>query len=237
MNHQEYPTRVLIAVEQPVFRRSLRNMLELERDFEILPELEIAGLPRFEAHRKPDALLVDLSLYRRLKAQHGDSPDPFANVRTLVMVPAVLKPDIVDAFRLGAHGIVLRNSSPDLLARSLRHIVAGSYWFDNQSLAFLVEVLRESLLNGNGDSQPRDYGLTPRELDIIAKIASGRSNREVGEAFSISERTVKHHLTNIFTKTGVTSRLQLALFAVNHRLMPNNHAALELDALHRDSEA
>jgi DNA-binding CsgD family transcriptional regulator len=66
---------------------------------------------------------------------------------------------------------------------------------------------------------PADFALTRRELEIIAKITAGLSNKEVGHAFSISERTVKHHLTNIFNKIGVSNRLALALFAVNHQLM------------------
>jgi DNA-binding CsgD family transcriptional regulator len=66
---------------------------------------------------------------------------------------------------------------------------------------------------------PKSFGLTHREREIIAKITAGLSNKEVGQAFSISERTVKHHLTNIFNKVGVSNRLALALFAVNHHLM------------------
>jgi two-component system, NarL family, nitrate/nitrite response regulator NarL len=96
--------------------------------------------------------------------------------------------------------------------------MAGQYWLENASLGILVKVLREVLSNGNGVNASKEYGLTRRELDIIAKIVSGQSNKEVGADFSISERTVKHHLTNIFYKVGVTSRLQLALFAVTHHL-------------------
>ena len=68
----------------------------------------------------------------------------------------------------------------------------------------------------------------------MTKIASGRSNREVGEEFSISERTVKHHLTNIFGKVGVSSRLQLALFAVNQHLMSGPAPSLTLQAVQSD---
>ena len=114
--------------------------------------------------------------------------------------------------------------------------MAGYYWLDNESVEMLVEVLRESLAQGNWTTSPKDYGLTPRELDIIAKIANGRSNREVGREFSISERTVKHHLTNIFTKIGVSSRLQLALFAFNHRLMAEHGPSVEADGLQPDQQ-
>jgi len=73
-------------------------------------------------------------------------------------------------------------------------------------------------------------------VDIITKIASGRSNKEVGEEFAISERTVKHHLTNIFGKVGVSSRLQLALFAVNQHLMSSPAPALNLQPVQTDDD-
>lgn len=99
-----------------------------------------------------------------------------------------------------------------------------------------MEALRAVRSDGNGASSPKDYGLTRRELDIITKIASGQSNKEVGEEFSISERTVKHHLTNIFNKVGVTSRLQLALFAVSHNLNGPAGAA-ELQSMQSDESS
>ena len=66
------------------------------------------------------------------------------------------------------------------------------------------------------------FGLTPRELDIVSAIVSGSSNRSIATQFSISEQTVKNHLSSIFEKMGVSSRLKLALKAVEHRLSPNN---------------
>jgi two-component system nitrate/nitrite response regulator NarL len=110
----------------------------------------------------------------------------------------------------------------------------GQYWLERNSVGVLVEALRESLAHGNITRSPKDYGLTRRELDIITKIVSGHSNKEVGEEFAISERTVKHHLTNIFDKVGVSSRLQLALFAVNQRLMRSPAPSLTLQPVQPD---
>jgi DNA-binding NarL/FixJ family response regulator len=115
--------------------------------------------------------------------------------------------------------------------------MAGQYWLESESLGVLVEALRDSLEHGNGARSPKDYGLTRREVDIITKIASGRSNKEVGEEFAISERTVKHHLTNIFGKVGVSSRLQLALFAVNQHFTNGPAPALRLQAVQPDDDA
>ena len=101
----------------------------------------------------------------------------------------------------------------------------GHYWFENGSVKILMDTLREVLPNGNHKTNvSSEYGLTPRELDVAAKVASGRSNKEIGQQFSISERTVKHHLTNIFVKLGVSSRLELAMFVVNHDAIKNQTA-------------
>jgi len=72
--------------------------------------------------------------------------------------------------------------------------------------------------SASGDKPPRNYGLTKREMEILATIVAGLSNKEIARKFTLSEDTVKHHLTNIFDKVGVVSRLELALFAINNHL-------------------
>jgi DNA-binding NarL/FixJ family response regulator len=88
----------------------------------------------------------------------------------------------------------------------------------------MAKVLREAEIapHFHNGAASGTYDLTARELEIIEKITIGLSNREVCEEFSISERTVKHHLTRIYNKIGVTNRLALALFAINNRLISSN---------------
>jgi DNA-binding NarL/FixJ family response regulator len=176
-----------------------------------------------------------LSKWFELQGRHNLAAC-LAPVRSLVMLTTLEKANIVEAFRLGAHGIVLKTSSAYLLLQSIRSVIAGHYWLEREGVRILVEAVRDLLSQGNGGTSWKEYGLTPRELDIVAKIASGRSNKEVGEEFSISERTVKHHLTNIFTKVGVSSRLQLALFAVNNHIMSDHPPSLALQPLQPDGE-
>ena len=175
------------------------------------------------------------SHYLRRLELNGSASQVHA-VRVVVTVTAIEKADLVEAFRLGAHGVVLKRSAPPVLLKSIRSVMAGQYWLERESVGVLVEALRESLAHGNGTKSPKDYGLTRREVDIITKIASGRSNKEVGEEFAISERTVKHHLTNIFGKVGVSSRLQLALFAVNQHLMGSPGPSLTLQPVQADDD-
>ena len=93
--------------------------------------------------------------------------------------------------------------------------MAGEYWVGREAVGDIVDFMRSS---GSGDKPQKNYGLTRRELDILTTIVAGLSNKEIARRFALSEDTVKHHLTNIFDKVGVNSRLELALFAINNRL-------------------
>ena len=94
----------------------------------------------------------------------------------------------------------------------------GEYWVGRESVSNLVQYLRSLVDSSSTASRGRRYGLTPRELEIISAVVAGYANKEVAEHFKISEDTVKHHMSNIFDKVGVSTRLELALFAVNQSL-------------------
>jgi two-component system nitrate/nitrite response regulator NarL len=238
MSNEPNPIRLVIADEHPIFRQDLRRSLEFEPGLQVIGEAsDAAEAIQLVRRDKPDILLVDFALSQRFdfKAREG-SANHLPPVRVVVTVSAIEKADLVEAFRFGAQGVVLKASKPHVLVKSIRSVMAGQYWLESESVGVLVEALRESLAHGNGTKSPKEYGLTRREVDIITKIASGRSNKEVGEEFAISERTVKHHLTNIFGKVGVSSRLQLALFAVNQHLMTSPGPALSLQPVQPDDE-
>jgi DNA-binding NarL/FixJ family response regulator len=232
------PVRIVIGDEQPIFRHGVRRLLEAEPGFLVIGEASDApGVVGLARQHKPNILLLDVCLALRSELQALNGLGSCASpVRVVVMVRAIERREIIESFRLGAFGIVLKTASPRVLLKSLRSVMAGRYWLESESVAILVEAVREFLpQQSNGTKSPKDYGLTPRELEIITRITSGRSNKEISQEFSISERTVKHHLTSIFDKVGVSSRLELALFALNHHLLENGTVSLVQPSLEANS--
>lgn len=213
--------RVVVADEQPTFRQSLRSLLESECDIEVVGEASDAPSAVDLAGRvRADILLLDFALCQELEVTGSNvARSSLARLRILMMIGNPEKAHVLETFRLGAKGIVLKGSAPGMWSKSIRKVVAGEYWLENESAAILVHALRELLPQNNGASLTKRYGLTPRELEIVERIAHGQSNKEVGLEFSIRERTVKHHLTNIFNKLGVSSRLALALFARDNHIL------------------
>jgi len=213
--------RILIADDHALFREGLRRLLEAEPDFQVVGEaadgLEAVTLAQ---RLNPDMLLLDLAMPRLpgLEAlrELGVAGSP---IRIILLTAAVEKAQIIEALQLGARGVVLKESASQLLLKSIRAVMAGQYWVGRAGVADLVQYLRQLTATTRGETRPKTFGLTARELEIIGAVVAGSTNRDIAKQLSISEDTVKHHLTNIFDKTGVSTRLELALFAVNHRLV------------------
>jgi DNA-binding NarL/FixJ family response regulator len=139
-------------------------------------------------------------------------------VRTLLVTASIDKSQIVQALKLGAYGVVLKESASRRLFDSIRCVMSGQYWVGRESVSDLIRALRTIGNTPEPAARPRDFGLTRRELEIVTLVISGYSNPDIAHRCSISEQTVKHHVSNIFDKLGVSNRLELALFAVNHKI-------------------
>ncbi len=212
--------RILIADDHPIFRDGLRRLLESEKGFKVIAEA-CDGIEAVEFVRKlkPEILLLDLAMPRRagIEALRELSTDSAA-VRVILLTAAAEREQIVEALQLGARGVVLKDCGTEVLMKSIRAVLGGEYWVGREPVSNLMQYLRGLMESSTKISRQKRFGLTPRELDIVSAVVAGYANKEIAEHFKISEDTVKHHLSNIFDKTGVSTRLELALFAVNQAL-------------------
>lgn len=221
-NRRAQPVRILIADDHPIFRDGLRRLLEAETDLKVIGEAcDGAEAVKLARQLKPDILLLDLAMPRQpgLEAlREMSTGSPSTPVRVILLTAAAEKKQIVEALQLGARGVVLKDSATQLLLKSIHTVMAGEYWVGRESVSNLVQYLRNLVQSSGEESRQRKFGLTPRELEIVSAVVAGYANKEIAEHFKISEDTVKHHLSNIFDKLGVSTRLELALFAVNQSL-------------------
>jgi two-component system, NarL family, nitrate/nitrite response regulator NarL len=213
-------TQIVIADGHSLFRYGLRRLLDSEPDFRVIGEASSsAEAVKLARQLKPDLILLGLPLGEGGGLEVlSDLVAASSTVRIVLLTPSIEKPLVVEGFQLGVHGVVQKESPPRVMLESIRTVIGGQYWLARESLACIVEALRELVPRGNGNGSRKDFGLTPRELALIARVVAGLSNKDVGREFSISERTVKHHLTNIYEKLGISNRLELAVFALNHHL-------------------
>jgi DNA-binding NarL/FixJ family response regulator len=211
--------RVVIVDDHTLFREGLRTMLAMEEDIEVIADAESAeDIVELVWQTKPDILLLDI----RMPQGSGLDAVPAVlrispRTQVLVLTACDEKEEHVRAFKLGAKGVVLKDSARQTLMQAIRTASAGQVWVDPRMTGALVEEL--SHLPEGGSSSGRDEnGLTERELEIVRLVASGFKNKEVGQTLTISERTVKTHLTNIFQKLGVRDRVGLVMYALRHGL-------------------
>jgi DNA-binding NarL/FixJ family response regulator len=169
---------------------------------------------------EPDVLLLDVQMPRlpgleAMRAIMDRSP----RVKIIILTSTVSTQQVIEALQIGARGIVLKDSVAADLTTAMRAVLSGDYWIGGERVMNLVAALNDLMKQAAATPERKTYGLTPRELDVVTCIVEGCSNKDVAKQFAISEETVKRHLSNIFDKTGVSTRLELALFAIAHKLV------------------
>ena len=202
------PIRVVLVDDHQIVLHGLQQLFSRQPDFEVLHCCS-DGASAIEAvlESHPDVLVLDLRMpnqsgldvLRALAARR-------AECRTVLLTAAVRDEEVMEAVKLGAMGLVLKESQPEVLIDCVRKVARGEQWIERETVtrAFRSYVARQS--------SARDMP-TPREIEIVRMVSQGLRNKAIGERLSISEGTVKVHLHNIYEKLGVDGRLELVLIA------------------------
>lgn len=208
--------KVMIADDHSMIREGLKQLLELEGDFEVVAEA-CDGLECIDklASVIPDILLLDINMpnmnglevLQKLKEKK-------IKVRVLVLTVHNEVEYLLKAVDIGVNGYLLKDSESAELKKAILAVVSGEDYIQPS----LIPVLNSKMIDRNKDNVKIE-SLTRREMDVLKLLAVGMYNKEVAEQLDISERTVKNHVSNIFKKINVTDRTQAAVFAIRNNLI------------------
>jgi two-component system, NarL family, response regulator LiaR len=209
---------VLIVDDHEVVRQGLRFVLDQEEDIEVAGECAdgARAIARL-ASLRPDVMLLDMVMpgtggLEVLKAI-GDGS---AGWSPAVIVLTSFQEDerVIEAVRAGALSYLPKTTAVDQVVAAVRAAARGGSIFDPGTAALLVRQVR-----GGGEARPLDV-LSPRERDVLAELARGRSNRQIARALGVGEETVKSHVSSILAKLNLTDRTQAAIFGLQQGLVP-----------------
>jgi two-component system nitrate/nitrite response regulator NarL len=228
MNHRlssDRPVSVVLADDECIFRSSLRHLLtappsvieevygvEVGAGFQVVGEAgsgeETVALVQSV---RPDLLLLDLSMPRM------SGLDAFAelsghreSMSTVLLAGVIDKAHLLTAVRLGIRGVVVKDSSTELLFGAIMSVMSGRFWLGQTLVSDLIELVRTLSRPSDSPGHSQGLGLTRRQREVLALVISGCTNRQIASQCSVSEETIKHHLTRMFDKVGASNRVELA---------------------------
>ena len=203
--------RLVIADDHELFLVALERLLNDEPDFEVVGVARSADeLVSVVLAVRPDVLLLDVSMPDASGLTALPRLPPLQKLSVILLTAGIDESERATAFRLGVRAIIEKGAPSKILFDAIRTVAAGQYYRPPGTQTRVV--------TSQVDLSLRER-LTSRERDVLRAVAAGCSNREVASRLSISEDTVKHHLTKLFDKTGTSTRVELAMFAVHHQLL------------------
>jgi DNA-binding NarL/FixJ family response regulator len=216
MGDDAAPIRVLLVDDHGVVRRGLRGYLELLDDIEIVGEAENGLLGAdLAAELKPDVVLMDLVMpvldgigaTARIKTANPE-------IQVVALTSFIEEEMVTAALEAGASGFILKDAEADDVAAAIRAAHNDEVHLDPAAARILAKGIRTR------SAAPVVDPLTERELEVLALVGRGRSNKEIATELGITERTARTHVSNILGKLGLASRTQAALYAVERKLVP-----------------
>jgi len=214
------PIRIVIADRQSMFREVLQQLLASQPDFEIAGSTDNGErLAALVAEVKPGVLLLEARLRRRSGIDVlRDIMASGSSARSILLTDEPHTGETVQALIHGARGILKKDSDIPIFFKAIRAVAAGEFWLSHSGIFDLVQNLRALAQHVERHSQFQLGSLTRQQRRIVEGIVGGCTNREIAEELSLSERTVKYHLTHIFRRLGVSDRMELARFSFGSRV-------------------
>ncbi len=201
--------RIVLVDDHALFRESVARLLEAEAGFHVVGSYPSgrAALSRL-ADDAPDVVLLDFDLggENGTAFLDGAAAGGFRG-RILVVTAGLSRSETAELIRKGVSGIVMKHSSPAILAQSIREVIDGKVWLEKEQLRAILE-------EPGAPAQPDRRSLTPREVTILHHVFEGLANKEIAKELAISESAVKASLQQLFDKTGVRTRSQLVRIAL-----------------------
>jgi two-component system nitrate/nitrite response regulator NarL len=220
--------RVLLVDDHAVVRAGLRLLIESQPGLAIIGEAknreEALALA---AREQPQIVLLDLDLGGELSLDFLPELRDVANEAKIIMLTGMRDPEMHRrAVRLGIRGLVMKEQAAEVLVKAIEKVHAGEIWLDRSMMASVLSEITQERQPKQIDPEAKKIAtLSQREREVIALIGEGLKNKQIGERLFISETTVRHHLTSIFSKLGVSDRLELVIYAYRHGLAtpPSNN--------------
>lgn len=209
--------QIILIDDHTLFRSGIKALLSRQNDFEVIGEASdgLSGVKLVE-QQKPDIVLLDLDM-PVMNGREALAQILSANPEQTVIMLTVSEDsdDLTECMRIGARGFLLKNINADFLLDSIRRAVDGDNVFSPEMTSRLVQ----SLIS---PAAPRNdaplSALTPRELEILGYLAAGHSNKVIARHLDLAESTIKVHVQNILRKLNLSSRVQAAVYAVQHKV-------------------
>ena len=216
-SEQQRMTKILLVDDHALFRSGLRSLLQRQEDFEIVGEAAdgLEGI-KLVALLRPDVVLMDIDMpvmngKEALSQILSSQPD----LAVMMLTVSEDGNDLTECMRIGARGYLLKNINVDFLLDSIRRAVDGDSVLSPEMTAKLVARLRSPESN---KQSTEIESLTPRERETLAWLAKGVSNKHIARGLDVAESTVKVHVQSILRKLNLSSRVQAAVYAVEHGL-------------------
>jgi DNA-binding NarL/FixJ family response regulator len=215
-----------ISISLLIAEHSRMGCQLMEAALQSYPHISVAAsivesaeiLEAFESAR-PDICVISSALkdgpnggFRVARELH----DNFRQAKSIMLIDSSERQLVIEAFRSGACGVFSRDDSFELLARCVEKVHEGQIWANSQQLKFAMEALASAAPSAIVDAKGVHL-LTKRELSVVTLVAEGRSNRDISQELRLSEHTVRNYLFRIYNKLGVSTRLELAVYALNQR--------------------